>query len=75
MTPVRCRLLYDGAQAPEPVLFRIGRTAAVTVSVESEMICARRGTLNVTFSGEMVDVEGALANLRSAGIGVELQQV
>lgn len=73
MEPVRCRLVYDGGQSSEPVLFRIGRNAAVKVAVLSETICARRGTMSVCLSGEQLDIEGALARLRSAGIGVELE--
>jgi len=73
MGPVRCRLVYDGAQLAEPVLFRIGRDASVKVAVLSETICARRGTLSVSLSGERLDVESALADLRSAGIGVEVE--
>jgi hypothetical protein len=57
----------------EPVLFRIGRDASVKVAVLSETICARRGTLSVSLSGERLDVESALADLRSAGIGVEVE--
>ena len=72
MNPVRCRLVYDGAQSPEPVLYRIGRNPAVKVSLLSETICAGRGTVSVSFSGTQIDVESALARLRSAGIGVEL---
>ena len=73
MEPLRCRLVYDGAQLAEPILFRIGRDESVKVAVLSETICARRGTLSVSLSGERLDVEGAVAHLRSAGIGVEVQ--
>jgi len=73
MGPLRCRLVYDGAQSSEPVLFRIGRDESVQVAVLSETICARRGTMSVSLSGERLDIEGALAHLRSAGIGVEVE--
>ena len=70
---MRCRLVYDGAQSAEPVLFRLGRGSAVKVAVLSETICGRRGTLCVSFSGEDPDLDLALAGLRSAGIGVEIE--
>lgn len=71
--PVRCRLTYDGAQLPEPVLYRLGRGTAVKVAMISETICARRGSMCVSFSGEGADVALALAGLRSAGIVVEIE--
>ncbi|HLV79708.1 MAG TPA: NIL domain-containing protein [Chthonomonadaceae bacterium] len=64
----------NAAQAEAPILFRVGRDFRVAVNIERAAFEEDGGSIEVTISGPLMEVQRAIAYLHTTGLHVNPRQ-
>jgi len=64
----------NAAQAEAPILYRVGRDFRVVVNIERAAFEEEGGSIEVTLSGPLTEVQRAIAYLHTTGLHVDPRQ-
>jgi len=68
---LKVKVRFSGAIIKEPFIYRLGHQFKVVTNIRRALIEEKNGWMDLELSGEMSDIEKAVASLEKLGIKVD----